>query len=711
MSCGHIPATMPKSDLNKSSMRKRVGLDVCEAFYILGVGKRGSMGLKMYLGVAASVIVVQSSLVAAQENAEKTVPAARKFGAREDIMDVSLSPDGQRLAIVRAAATRGQAVMVVGIDGSNEKIVLTASGGPDRLRGCRWAAASRLVCTYVLRKDGGDGPLLFSRMIAVDADGGNMKMLSARTNIRALGIAQSGGQVIDWLGGDNAKGDGRNVLMTRMLVPEQTTGTLMADTREGLAVERVDTVTLKRTLVEPPRGRSAEFITDGHGIVRVMGVQPPGNYGYDSNRISYSYRKAGTRDWTPLSTLMLVPSGTTGFNPVAVDPDLDVVYGFEPKDGRQALYRISLDGSMKRELVYANPDVDVDGLIRIGRQNRVVGASYATDERHTIFFDPELKALGKSLARAMPNLPLITFVDASADEKKLVLFAGSDVDPGRYYLYDKATRQMAEILPVRPQLETTTLSPVKPVSYRAADGTQVPGYLTLPVGSAGKGLPAIVLPHGGPGARDEWGFDWLAQYFASRGYAVLQPNFRGSAGYGDAWFQNNGFKSWRVAVGDVNDGGRWLLSQGIAASGKLAVLGWSSGGYAALQSPVLDPDLFKAIVAIAPVTDLETLRSEARNFTNYPQVDAFIGRGDHVRAGSPAQNVTAIRAPVLLFHGEWDANVGVGESRMMASRLRSAGKSVEYVELPKLDHQLADDAVRASMLERSDAFIAKAIGR
>ncbi|MFS0773056.1 alpha/beta hydrolase family protein [Sphingomonas sp. 1P08PE] len=690
-------------------MNERTGLDLCEAFYILRLGGR-NMSLKLYLSAAASMVVVQSSAVAAQEGAEK-VSAASAFGAREDIMDVSLSPDGQRLAIVRAVPTRGQAVMVVGIDGTNSKVILAANGNPDRLRGCRWSAASRLVCTYVLRNDGGDGPLLFSRMVAIDADGGNMKLLSARTNIRALGVAQNGGEVIDWLGGDAGKADGRNVLMTRMLVPEQTTGTHTADSREGVAVERVDTLTLKRTLVEPPRGRSAEFITDGHGVVRVMGVQPPGSYGYNASRISYSYRKAGTRDWTPLSTLMLVASGTTGFNPVAVDPDLDVVYGFEPKDGRQALYRILLDGSMKRELVYANPDVDVDGLIRIGRQNRVVGASYATDKRYTIFFDPELKTLARSLSRAIPNLPLITFVDASADEKKLVLFAGSDVDPGKYYIYDKTSREMAEILPVRPQLGKTTLSPVKPVSYAAADGTQVPGYLTLPAGSSGKGLPAIVLPHGGPGARDEWGFDWLAQYFASRGYAVLQPNFRGSAGYGDAWFQNNGFQSWRVAVGDVNDGGRWLLSQGIAAPGKLAVLGWSYGGYAALQSPALDPDLFKAIVAIAPVTDLETLRSEARNFTNFPQVDAFIGHGDHVRAGSPAQNVTAIRAPVLLFHGDWDANVGVGESRMMASRLRGAGKSVEYVELPKLDHQLADDAARADMLERSDAFIARAIGK
>jgi dipeptidyl aminopeptidase/acylaminoacyl peptidase len=213
------------------------------------------------------------------------------------------------------------------------------------------------------------------------------------------------------------------------------------------------------------------------------------------------------------------------------------------------------------------------------------------------------------------------------------------------------------------------------------------------------------MPHGGPGARDEWGFDWLAQFFAAKGYAVLQPNFRGSTGYGDAWFQKNGFQSWKTAIGDVNDGGRWLVQQGIAAPDKLAIVGWSYGGYAALQSAVLDPALFKAIVAVAPVTDLETLRGEAKPFTNFPLVDRFIGHGDHVRDGSPARNAKAIKAPVLMFHGDMDQNVGIGESRLMADKLRDAGGKVELVEFKGLDHQLDDSKARAAMLGRADAFL------
>jgi dipeptidyl aminopeptidase/acylaminoacyl peptidase len=250
------------------------------------------------------------------------------------------------------------------------------------------------------------------------------------------------------------------------------------------------------------------------------------------------------------------------------------------------------------------------------------------------------------------------------------------------------------------------LSEVKAVSYPAADGTQIPAYLTLPPGvTEARGLPALVLPHGGPASRDEWGFDWLAQYFAQRGFAVLQPNFRGSSGYGSQWFTDNGFRGWKTSIGDVCDAGRWLVAQGIAAPAKLAVLGWSYGGYAALQSNVLDANLFKAVIAVAPVTDLAQLKQQAVGFTNERLVARFIGSGAHIEEGSPARNARAFKAPVLLFHGDNDFSVDVAQSRLMDKALRAGGKSSELVVYPGREHGLLDAAVRADLLRKSEAFL------
>ncbi|WP_425229162.1 alpha/beta hydrolase family protein [Sphingomonas sp.] len=628
-------------------------------------------------------------------------PVAQAFGAREAVSQISLSPDGTHIAVI-APHGRGEVLEIGDLTGGGAlTAVLSSSGDPDHLQRCDWTTPTRLVCAILLSENAGLSQRLgYTRLIALDSSGGNVKVLAAQAE-GALGFAQRGGAIIDLAADDHG-----GVLIMRDFVPEQSTGTLLAAAGRGLGLERVDTRTLARSIVEQPRSGAATYISDGHGTVRLMAVRATTGTGLDRDTVSWFYRKPDDHGWQPLSRVV----GGAGFQPYAVDRDRNVAYGFDRKDGRAALFRVMLDGSMTRELVLERPDVDVDGLVEVGRQARVVGASFATDRRQTQFFDPDLAHLQAALGRALPDAPLVSFVDASADESKLLLFIGSDRDPGRYYLFDKATHHLAEVLPVRPELAHQTLAPVRAITFPAADGTAIPAYLTLPPGSDGRNLPAIVLPHGGPGARDEWGFDWLSQFYAARGFAVLQPNFRGSTGYGEGWFQKNGFQSWQVAIGDVNDAGRYLQRAGIAAPGRLAIMGWSYGGYAALQSAVLDPALFKAIVAVAPVTDLEMLRGESRDFSDHALVDTFIGSGAHVRAGSPLQNARAITAPVLLFHGDRDVNVGVGESRAMAARLREAGRSVDYVEFRGLDHYLLDPAARAELLARSDTFLRAKLG-
>jgi dipeptidyl aminopeptidase/acylaminoacyl peptidase len=290
------------------------------------------------------------------------------------------------------------------------------------------------------------------------------------------------------------------------------------------------------------------------------------------------------------------------------------------------------------------------------------------------------------------------------------MFAGADNDPGRYFVFDKHSKSLAEIMLERPDLENRSLATVKPVSVSVGDGVIVPAYLTLPPGKAAKNLPAVVLPHGGPASRDLWGFDWLAQYLASRGYAVLQPEYRGSAGYGDAWLLQNGFKSWRTSIGDITASAHWLGSQGIADPNRLAVVGWSYGGYAALQSAVTEPSLFKAVVAIAPVTDLDLLKQEAADYTNSQIVADYIGSGANIAEGSPLRHAAAIKAPVLLVHGDMDWTVRVGESDKINAALAASGKEVKFLRYKGLDHQLDDSDARIEMLTQIGQLLDRTIG-
>lgn len=636
--------------------------------------------------------------------ADQPADPAAAFGARESVESIQLSPDGSKLAYVAPTQGQGSALYTVDIASGASQRATAVDGDKQRLSGCSWVSNARLVCTVYAMISDGDRVYPLTRVVSVDANGGNVKLLSQADSVYARHANLYGGGVIDWLPDQEGA-----VLMARQYVPEQRENTRLERKENGLGVDRIDTATLTTTRVEAPRLNAWEYISDRRGTVRIMGMIPPaGASGMMGRNINYLYRVKGSSEWKPFGTYNML--SREGLDPTAVDADLNVAYAIEKTGGRNALYRVALDGSLRKELVFAHPQVDVDAVVRIGRRGRVVGASYATEKREAVYFDAELKRLAASLSKALPGLPLIRFVDASVDEGKLLLWAGSDTDPGRYYIYDKSARKLNEIMLARPQLEAVKLASVKPVTYRASDGTQVPAYLTLPPGGSGKGLPTLVMPHGGPGARDEWGFDWLAQYFAHRGYAVLQPNFRGSSGYGDEWFRQNGFRSWRTAIGDVNDAGRWLVAQGIADPAKLAIFGWSYGGYAALQSNVVEPGLFKAVVAVAPVTDLNLLKEESRGWSNFALVSDYIGSGPHIDEGSPARNAAAIKAPVLMFHGELDRNVGVLESRVMKERLQSAGKKAELVIYPKLDHYLEDSSARADMLKRSDAFLRAAMG-
>lgn len=628
---------------------------------------------------------------------------AVKFGAREQVETIALSPDGTKILYAIPWEGQGSRVYSVEIGSTRPQLITAANGRDVRLGGCNWVSNARTVCQTFNMIKGPHTLVAGSRLVAFDSDGGNMRILGERESTYQTAARLWGGSVVDWLPGDDD-----HVLMQQSFIPEGRAGTLLARKDEGVGVVRVNTATLATRPVERPEVNAIRFVSDGRGQVRVMSTQSVrGSTGMDGSQITHFFRRAGSSQWERLG--VYDSSTNEGPWPLAVDTERDAVYIMEQIDGREQIYRMALDGSGRRDLTVRHDHVDMDSLMRIGRSARVVGASYATERREVVYFDPELKQIAAQLSRALPDTPLIDFLGASDDERKLLIRAGSDTDPGTYYVLDRDTMNLVRIMRSRPELEGIALAEMKPVTYAAADGTQIPAYLTLPPGGDRRGLPAIVMPHGGPGARDEWGFDWLAQFFANRGFAVLQPNFRGSAGYGREWFQENGFRSWPIAIGDVNDAGRWLVREGIADPAKLAIVGWSYGGYAALQSGVVDPALYRAVVAIAPVTDLQSARDEWRDFTNAANVRDYFGTGPHLAQGSPARHAEKIAAPVLLFHGGLDRNVRLSQSRLMRDRLRDAGKPVELIEFPELDHQLEDSAARARMLHRSDSFLREAL--
>jgi dipeptidyl aminopeptidase/acylaminoacyl peptidase len=634
--------------------------------------------------------------------------AAAAFGARPDVTTLRLSPDGQNISFVAPYKGQGSVASTLSLTpGAKPKVAFFADGKPFRLRGCNWVSNERLICTvYGLFPDphGVHGFLPVTRMVAVNADGTKPQQLSAPMNQYSRGYLLHDGTVIDWVAGEDGA-----VLMARDYLPDARRESHVSKELKGLGVDLLDTNTLAVKHVVNPREDAYDYISDGYGTVRIVAERNRLGQGADRGDYTFLYRMQGADDWHRLSTYNY--TDRTGFLPVAVDRDLNIAYGWKKLDGRIALYSMSLDASPHEQLVFARPDVDLGNLIRMGRHGRVVGVSYNTDISRDEYFQDDVKQTLAALHKALPQKPLVHVVDTSLDESKLLVHAGSDIDPGAYYILDRKTHALQTFLVARESLEDVKLAHVTSIVYPAADGEKIPGYMTLPPGvEHPRGLPAIVLPHGDPNRRDDWGFDWLAQFYAARGYVVLQPNFRGSRGYGDDWFEDNGFKSWNIAVGDIVAAGRWLVSEGIADPAKLGIVGWSYGGYAALQSVAVDPAVFKAIIAIAPITDLAAYRDERRNWSGYDNFSDIVGDGPSVHDGSPLNHASQFKQPVLIFHGTSDREVNVLESRRMADALKAAGTAVQLVTYQDLDDQLEDSAARTDMLRQSDAFLRRSFG-
>ena len=423
---------------------------------------------------AASTAVLALTVTGVAATAQSVEPLAAKFGARESVLDIGVSPEGRHIVFVAPRNDGGENAVVVSLDSGDLVPILGAKGNTERIGNCQFVIETHVVCQLLFREGINQDVVTGSRLVVLTADGKSMKELSAR----ARGTAREsnyGGAIIDY----SVAGNPNAVLVTRWFNTEDQAGNLTGRSERGLAVEAVDVVSLRRTRVEAPRDSAFRYASDGQGNVRLMGTQPTRASGYDELRENYSFRVPGG-GWSDLSSVTFDRGLRRGFHPVAIDAAENVAYGFDIEGNFRALYKMALDGSGTKTLVLGRKDVDVDGLIRIGRNQRIVGASYATENRIAEYFDSELREIASALNRALGGGKQIDFIDATADEKQLIIRVGSDTEPGKYYLFDKATNQLAFLMNERQELSGVALGTMRSVQYSGSDGTTIPGYLTLP---------------------------------------------------------------------------------------------------------------------------------------------------------------------------------------------------------------------------------------
>ena len=332
-----------------------------------------------------------------------------------------------------------------------------------------------------------------------------------------------------------------------------------------------------------------------------------------------------------------------------------------------------------------------------------------------VYTDPGFRFDEQQVAEALPQFKT-TVVDSAAGGRRLLVLAAGGNRPGSYFILTRAEGKavLSPLGAIRPDIPDALLAPVTAITYRSRDGLTIHGYVTLPPGvSLGdkRSMPFIVLPHGGPSTRDTLGFDYLAQMIASRGYGVLQPNYRGSRGYGGP-FEQAGFHQWGLKMqDDVTDGTQWLIDQKLADPNRICIVGWSYGGYAALMGAIKTPDLFRCAVSMAGVTDLRR-RLDRANQSRF--ADLNLPRFDSdpaiIEANSPVLHADRIHIPILLVHGRRDFTVSIEDSKAMEDALIKDGKQVRSLYFDDDDHYLFREGDRIAFLKALDAFLGENLG-
>lgn len=376
--------------------------------------------------------------------------------------------------------------------------------------------------------------------------------------------------------------------------------------------------------------------------------------------------------------------------------------------------------TMKEEFVEKDPlnRVDFGGAVFSDITDEIVFTVYEDDKSVFRFKNKEFETLYNDIKKKLGGNRELNFQSSTADEQKWIIVSYSDIDPGTVWLYDRKTKNLSTLYQVREKINRDAMSPMTPIRYKSSDGLEIPAFLTLPKGLAPKNLPLVVMPHGGPWARDTWGFDNYAQFLANRGYAVLQPNFRASTGYGKK-FLNAGNKKWGESMqDDITWGVRHLVSQGIADPKRVGIMGGSYGGYATLAGVTFTPDLYAAAVAIVAPSNLNTLLGSLPPYWEAGKKMFYERMGDPTTAEgkaqldrqSPLNHVEKIKTPLMIVQGANDPRVKKAEADQIVIALRERKYPVEYILAPDEGHGFARPVNNMAMIMSAEKFLAKHLG-
>lgn len=466
-------------------------------------------------------------------------------------------------------------------------------------------------------------------------------------------------------------------------------------------VYRTNIRTGARRLRRPPVDGVQNWFTDHTTDVRL-------GTGYNGLRwVTKLKDKAGF--WTDLSKAEwgsnLTVAGFSG------DPNVIYVKA-QSSLGPHGLYSLNLHTEAIQDTIFEHETVDVDYAITTQGTNKIYGVAYTDDFPRVHYLDPERKKVQAAIDQVLPNT-VNTILREVKDKNWYFLRAENDQNDGTYFIYNTKSKRLQQIAKRRPNIDESLMGRVQPLLTPMRDGTKISMYMLVPHGKPIQSLPTIIMPHGGPyGVRDTAEWDYEAQFYASRGYLVVKPNFRGSGGFGKE-FEEAGHNQWGgLMQDDVTDATQWLINKGYTDANRICIVGSSYGGYAALMGIIKEPGLYKCAISLNGVTNLVKLKSEDRKYTiggrSWTRNMGLQEASDEFV--SPYHRAEEVSAPVLLMAAEDDARVPWELSRDMHKRLKKLNKDSTFVKIKKGTHNMITAEARLAALKAAEIFLAKHIG-